>query len=184
MVLTTNAQCTASGAFQTNFSQFITQCASPEDNSAVNNIIKPDDIREIITREKAIQQDLIVSLTGLKDLKSLGGDSAGDLIGKKNNLEGQITEIDAKIKENTNKIEAQNQMFLQGITKSPKKTNSLANINDLALFIFFGSFFIFTVVVTVIQATKINGSLKNGAFTFIGMFVIGIILYALVKEVA
>ena len=184
MVLTTNAQCTSGGAFQTNFSQFITQCASPADDSAIANIIRPDDIKEIIEKEKAIQQDLITSLTGLKDLKTLGGDSSGNLVQRRNNLEGQIAEIEAKIRDNTNKIDAQNQMFLQGITKAPKKTSSLANLNDVALFIFFGSFFVFTVVVTVIQGTKVNGSLKTAAYTLIGMFVIGIILYALIKEVA
>jgi hypothetical protein len=183
MVLTTNSQCTASGAFQQQFSQFISTCASADDNSAINNIIKSDDIKGIIEDEQAVLGDLISSLTGLKDLRTPGSVSE-DPVARRSSLEKQMTDIEAKIKENTNKIDAQNQMFLQGITSAPKKTNTLANFNDLSLFIFFGSFFVFTVVVTVIQGTKINGSLKTSAYTLIGMLVIGIVLYALIKEVA
>jgi hypothetical protein len=50
--------------------------------------------------------------------------------------------------------------------------------------IFFGSIFILIIVLTVIQGTKVNGSLKMAIFTLLGGIVITIIIYALVKEVA
>ena len=184
MVVLTNSQCTANGAFQTGFSQFITTCASPADDSAMNNIIKPSDITEIITREKAIEQDLITSLTGIKDLRSLGGVSGADLVGKVSNLNSQIAKLEQEKADNENQTDVQNQIFLQTVADAPKKTSKLANLNDIALGIFFGSIFIFTIIITIVQATKVGGSLTIAFYTFIGMIVMTIIVYALVKEVA
>ena len=184
MVVLTNSQCTANGAFQQGFSQFITTCASSADQSAMNNIIKPNDITDIITHEKSMQDDLITSLTGIKDLRSLGGVNSSDLIGKVNELNSQITKLEQQKADNESKTDVQNQIFLQTITDAPKKTSSLANLNDVALGIFFGSIFIFTIIITLVQATKVNGSLKLALYTLIGMIIMTIIVYALVKEVA
>jgi hypothetical protein len=184
MVVLTNSQCTANGAFQTGFSQFITNCASPADDSAMNNIIKPSDITEIITREKAIEQDLLTSLTGIRDLRSLGGVNGADLVGKVTDLNSQIEKLEKEKSDNESKTDVQNQIFLQTVTDAPKKSTSLANLNDVALGIFFGSIFIFTIIINIVQATKVNGSITMGLYTLIGMIVVTIIVYALVKQVA
>lgn len=184
MVVLTNSQCTASGAFQQGFSQFISACASTADQTAMNNVISSSDINDIITHERAIQQDLLTSLTGLRDLKNLGGANAVGQVASAANIEEQIANINQKIQDNDNQIEIQNQIFLQSITKAPKNTSRLANLNDISLGIFFGSIFILIILLTVIQGTKVNGSLKMAIFTLLGGIVITIIIYALVKEVA
>lgn len=184
MVLLTNSQCTANGAFQQGFSQFITTCASPTDQSAMNNIIKPADIIDIITHEKSMQQDLQTSLTGIRDLRSIGGVNSGDLLGKVNDLNSQIKKMEQEKIDNENQTDVQNQIFLQTVTDAPKKTSSLANLNDVTLGVFFGSIFIFTIIITIVQATKVNGSLKLALYTLIGMIIMTIIVYALVKELA
>ena len=184
MVLLTNSQCTASGAFQIGFNDFIRTCASDSDRTARNNIINPDDIKEIIEQEKSIQDDLLTSLTGIRDLRNIGGVNSGDLIGKVNELDSQIKKLEQQKTDNENQTDVQNQIFLQTVTDAPKKTSSLANLNDVALAIFFGSIFIFTVIISVVQATKVDGSLKLALYTIIGMVGVTIIVYALVKELA
>jgi len=184
MVVLTNSQCTANGAFQTGFSQFITTCTSPADQSTMNNIIKSSDIINIITHEKAMQDDLITSLSGIRDLRSLGGVNSADLVGKVTELNSQIAKLEQQKADNESQTDVQNQIFLQTITDAPKKTSRLANLNDVALGVFFGSIFIFTIIITIVQATKVGGSLTIAFYTFIGMIVMTIIVYALVKEVA
>jgi hypothetical protein len=185
MVVLTNSQCTGSSAtFQQGFSQFITACASDPDKANMNNIINPSEINDIITREQAIQQDLLTSLTGIRDLKNLGGANAAGQATSAADIASKIADVDKEMREIDNKIEVQNQLFLQNITKAPKNTSRLANLNDISLGIFFGSIFILIIVLTVIQGTKINGSLKSALFTLIGGIIMAIVIYALVKELA
>ena len=184
MVVLTNSQCTASGAFQQGFSQFITNCVSSDDLSAINNVIRPTDINDIITTEKSIQDDLLTSLQGIKDLRSLGGLNAADQVSSAADIASQIAGINKKIQDNENETEVQNQIFLQSVTNAPKKTSRLSNLNDISLGVFFGSIFILLIVLTVIQGTKINGSLTLAIYTLIGGIIVTIIIYALVKEVA
>ena len=176
-------QCTKSSVLEQNFSLFISQCTSPADRSARQNLINPNDITEIIQKEKAIYDDLITSLRGINDLKGSGGSAAGQTANVAS-INEQIEKVEQERKEIDTKTEVQNQIFLQSITKAPKKTSRLANLNDISLGIFFGSIFIFIVVVTVIQGTKINGSLTTALYTLIGGIVMAIVIYALVKEVA
>jgi hypothetical protein len=181
---TTGASCTAATGFQQGFSQFISACASDPDKANRTNIINPSEIRDIITHEQAIQEDLLTSLRGIRDLKNLGGANTVGQTESAATITAQIAEIDKQIKDIDNQTEVQNQVFLQSITSAPKKTSRLANLNDISLGIFFGSIFIFIVVITVIQGTKINGSLKMALYTLIGGIVMTIVIYALVKEVA
>ena len=184
MVLLSKAECTASGSFRTNFDNFINQCASQSDTSSINNIINPSDITELIENEKSIEDDLLTSLQGIKDLRTQGGVSTGNLRNQITSLQSRIESIKAQIKENEDKAEVQNQIFLQSVSSSPKKTSKLGNLNDLALGIFFTSIFIFIITITIVQITKINGSLTYGLYTFISMIIITLVIYALIKEVA
>lgn len=166
----------------TPFNTYINTCLSADEQSKANNLINPTKITEIFQKEQAIQTDLFTSLSGVQALNSSGLKIVPSVeIGSLNN---KLAEINKEIKDNENKTEIQNQKFLQSITGAPKSTYLLANYQDVALMFFFGSIFLFTIVITIIQFMKKNGSLKSAVITFVSMIIAIIVTYGLLKEIA
>ncbi len=177
------AQCISSGTLYNNFQSFMNQCITAEDSQAINNVLNPNDFKTIIDNERAKQDDLMASLQGIAS-RAGPNSGASDTVQTANNLQSQLAEINKKIQKNEREADAQNQIFLERVTDAPKKTNKLANLQDVTLGVFFISLLILTIVITIIQYAKKDGSFKRAGFTFLVMCLVILILYALLKEVA
>jgi len=180
MVVATEAKCLTSGSFNTNFKSFIRGCRSTNDNARTYNIITSGEIVDIFVNEQASANNLLISFTGLKALLNNSNVNISTLDNLKNNL----NEIHNKIDEVESKIEVENQKFLTRVTDAPKKTDYFGNLQDIALGFFFFSLFLLTIILTIIQYSKQDGSLKLALYTFIGMIIGIIVIYGLLKEVA
>jgi predicted DNA binding CopG/RHH family protein len=179
---TANPQCTAATASGMSFQSYINTCLSTDEQSQANTLINPTTLSNIFDKEKAIQTDLITSLNGVKDLNSSGLKIVPSIeIGS---LNTKLANINKEIKDNENQTEVNNQKFLQSITTAPKSTYLLANYQDVSLMFFFGSMIVFTIVVTIVQFSKKDGSLKGAATLFMTMVVVMLVTYGLLKEIA
>jgi hypothetical protein len=179
---TANPQCTAATITTMPFQSYINTCLSTDEQSQANTLINPITLSNIFDKEKAIQTDLITSLNGVQALNSSGLKIVPSI--EISSLNTKLTNINKQIKDNENKTEIQNQKFLQSITTAPKSTYLLANYQDVSLMFFFGSMVLFTIVVTFVQFSKKDGSVKGAATLFITMVVAMIVTYGLLKEVA
>ena len=166
----------------TDFNTYITTCLTPAEQSRRNNIINPNTIRDIFQKEQAIQTDLFTSLSGVQALNSSGLKVVPSI--ELNNLNAKLQDINQQIKDNEAKSEIQNQKFLQSITTAPKSTYLLANYQDVALMFFFGSMVLFTLVITFVQFSKKDGTVKGTVAVFLAMVVTMIVTYGLLKEIA
>jgi hypothetical protein len=179
---TTKSECTAATLTTMAFQTYINTCLSADEQSQANNLISGPTLTNIFDKEKAIQTDLITSLNGVKALNSSGLKIVPSIeIGS---LNTKLTNINKEIKDNENQTEVNNQKFLQSITTAPKSTYLLANYQDVSLMFFFGSMVIFTIVVTIVQFSKKDGSLKGAATLFMTMVVVMLVIYGLLKEIA
>jgi predicted LPLAT superfamily acyltransferase len=166
----------------TPFDTYITTCLTTTEQSRANNIIDSTKIREVFQKEQAIQTDLFTSLSGVQALNSSGLKVVPSI--ELNSLNSKLADINQQIKDNEAKTEVQNQKFLQSITSAPKSSYLLANYQDVALMFFFGSMVLFTIVMTFVQFSKKDGTVKGAAAAFLAMVVMIIVTYGLVKEVA
>ena len=166
----------------TPFNTYITTCLSPDEQSKTNNLINPNTIKDIFQKEQAIQTDLITSLSGVQALNSSGLKVVPSI--ELNNLNAKLAAIDKETKDNEAQIEVQNQKFLQSITTAPKSSYLLANYQDVSLMFFFGSMVLFTIVVTIVQFSKKDGTVKGAVGIFFAMIVTIIVTYGLLKEIA
>jgi hypothetical protein len=178
----TNSACTAATLTTMSFPVYITTCLSTDEQSQANNILSGNAITEIFQKEQAIQTDLLTSLNGIKALNSSGLKVVPSI--QLNNLNTKLADIRKEIKDTETQIEVQNQKFLQSITSAPKSSYLLANYQDATLMFFFGSLLLFTIVITIIQFSKKDGTVKGTVAVFLAMIVTIIITYGLLKEVA
>jgi len=148
------------------------------------NLIKTDDIKELFNKEQAKANDLLMALNGVKDFGATTATDSIGLISKSLNLDEKINIIQDEIDETSLMIETSNQIFLDKMYTAPKKSNVLANLQDVSLGIFFGSLILLTIIFTILQYSKTDGSLKTSLITFLVMVVIIIIIFAILKEVA
>ena len=179
-MVATEAQCLTSGDFNRGFQSFIKTCVSTEDNARSFNIIRAQEIDDIFVNEQASASDLLTTFNGVKVLLNNSNVNRSTL----DNLNNNLTEIQNKIEEVDSKIEVENQKFLTRVTDAPKKTDYLGNLQDVALGFFFFSLILLTIIITIIQYSKVEGSLKLALYTFIGMIVGIVVIFGLLKEVA
>jgi hypothetical protein len=178
----TNSACTAATLTTMPFQTYINTCLTADEQSQANNIISGNKITEMFTYQQAIQTDLLTSLNGVKALNNSGLKVVPSI--ELNKLNTRLADIRKEIKDNETQIEVQNQKFLQSITSAPKSSYLLANYQDVTLMFFFGSLILFTIVITIIQFTKKDGSVKGAVAVFLAMFFTIIVTYGLLKEVA
>ena len=89
----------------TKFTDYITNCLTPAEQSRRNNIINPTRITDIFDKEKAIQTDLFTSLNGVQALNSSGLKVVPSI--ELNNLNAKLQDINQQIKDNEAKSEIQ-----------------------------------------------------------------------------
>ena len=178
------ASCLAGGSNYNSFNSFLSTCMSSSESSQSINLIKTDDIKELFNKEQAKATDLLTALNGVKDFAGTTGTDSISLASKSLNIDEKINAVQTEIDDTNLMIETANQVFLDKITIAPKKSNVLANLQDVSLGIFFGSLILLTIIFTILQYSKADGSLKKSLITFLVMVVIIIIIFAILKEVA
>jgi hypothetical protein len=184
MVNLSIASCLAGGSNYNTFTSFLSTCMDSSEFSQSVNLIKTDDIKELFNNEQAKANDLLTALNGVKDFGATTGTDSVGLVYKSLNLDEKINVLQAEIDDTTLMIETANQIFLDKIYTAPKKSSVLANLQDVSLGIFFGSLVLLTIIFTILQYAKTDGSLKKSLITFLVMIVIIVIIFANLKEVA
>jgi len=178
------ASCLAGGSNYNTFNSFLSTCMSSSEASQSENLITTNDIKEVFNKEQAKANDLLTALNGVKDFGATTGTDSISLVSKSLNLDEKINLLQTEIDDTNLMIETANQIFLDKLTTAPKKSSVLANLQDVSLGIFFGSLILLTIIFTILQYSKTNGSLKTALITFIVMVVIIVIIFAILKEVA
>jgi hypothetical protein len=187
MVNQNNAKCLpGSGALSQSFQEYVTQCSSATDTTRMNNMFTFQSLKGLFESERAQADDLVRSLQNIKTLKKSVFDKNKDITTNKDTIDSQITDLKSELENIHNQIEISNEMFLETISEAPKKVEKIGNFQDLCLGSFFGTFYFLVIVLCVIQYFKSDGSgsLSTVAKIFGLMNAIGLILWAILREVA
>ncbi len=185
MVNQNNAQCLpGTGALNQSFQKFVSDCASAKDATRMNNIFTFQSLKSLFESERAQADDLVRSLQNLKTIKKTVFDKNKDINTNKGLIDSQIQDVKNELEHVQNQIEVSNEIFLETVTEAPKKVDKIANFQDLSLASFFGAFYFLLIVLCVVQYYRQDGNIKTVAKIFGLMNVIGLVIWAILKEVA
>jgi hypothetical protein len=169
------------------FTQFVSQCLSDKDIVRTSTVIPGQDLKNLFIDQRAEASSLLQNLQSISDLKGQANLTSPDLNKQKNELDNTIQELTDKIQDVENQIEVANQTFIEKATNTPKSSQFLGNLQDISLGVFFLSLIILAIILAIIQFIKSNSlyeGLAAAFYTLAIFFIIIIVVYALLTEIA
>ncbi len=183
MVNLSNPGCTAAGALQLPFMEYVKQCTTSNDTARALNFLKFQEIKEQFEKERAQADSLLRSIQNIRSLKTSKKMRDQDTAEKNRQIDDEIQEAKEELANLTSQTDAANEQFMETVVDAPKESSRFANYQDLAIGSFFGSFLILTIILMIIQYMRPDGGGWTAVKTLGGMIVIGIIIFAILREI-
>jgi hypothetical protein len=181
---TTNAQCLSTSAETNTFNRYIQSCRTTPDNSRVTNFFgnANQDFKSAFELAKAEYDNLITTGNGTNDLATLSGSTVAQTDSRISALTKKKDLLLAEIKAIKAQGEAADRSFMNEIVNGNPQAGPIPSLQDMALLLFWFAWLV--MIVTLLGVRWSSAGFTGAVSTFIILFLVTIVVYAILQQVA
>jgi len=175
------ADCLPSGAFYQGHQNYVTKCASDNDESRINNLFDTAAFDNMIQQSKGIATDLVLSLKGLETTLAASKMTTSQLNDRVAELNKQKNDLTAQKNDIVRETENADKTFLDIITTEQPEAEHFPSLQDIALGLFVLGWIILGFTLVYIKTAGPNGNITTGAVVLLLFIFISVVVYSLMK---